>query len=69
MSAVATNDHRREVRERHFPPAEFQRVMLLIHKGRITGTLMLDLHQGGIRNIRLHEEQTIGIDDIPQNNP
>jgi hypothetical protein len=62
--AVVTNERRREVRERQFPPDEFQRVMLLIHESRVTGTLMLDLQQGGIRNIRLHEERAIRIGDV-----
>jgi hypothetical protein len=47
--------------ERFFPPAQFQQVMLLIHEGRISGSLILDLHQGSIRNIRLQEEQAIRI--------
>lgn len=64
MSATATTiteskDHRSIIRERHFSVSDYERVMLLIHESRTTGTLMLDLRQGGIAGIRLREEQKI----------
>lgn len=64
MSATATTlteskDHRTVIRERHFNVRDYERVLLLIHESRATGTLMLDLKDGGIAGIRLREEQKI----------
>jgi hypothetical protein len=57
------SDRHRVMRERVFEPAQLQSVFLLIHESRTTGTLLLDLHQGGIRNIRLQEEQPLQLDE------
>jgi hypothetical protein len=47
------------VRERTFPPAELERVLLQMHESRATGTLMLDITQGALNSIRFREEHKI----------
>jgi hypothetical protein len=47
------------VRERTFSPDDFQRLMLLLQEERATGTVLLDLNCGGVRNVRFREEQKI----------
>lgn len=45
--------------ERHFEPRELPYVMQLIHEGRLTGTLSIDMHQGAAGTIRFIENKKI----------
>ena len=47
------------VRERTFSPDDFQRLMQMLLEERATGTVLLDLNQGGVRNVRFREEQRL----------
>lgn len=38
--------------EHTFPAAEFERALLTLHETRATGTLMIDLSQGGVCSVR-----------------
>lgn len=62
MSATSTiilKEHQRIVRERTFRVQDYERLLMMIQDERVTGTLMLDLNQGGIASIRLREEEKI----------
>lgn len=54
-TATPLTENNHHVRERIYEPSELERVMQMIHESRATGTLMLDISQGGLRNIRFHE--------------
>ena len=58
---VHTNDRHVVRREREFPPSRIHEVFLKVQEERISGTLLLDLRDGGIRNIRLQEETSMNI--------
>jgi hypothetical protein len=72
MSAIATvanevpthrTDTHRLVRERTFPPSTpLHELLMYIRKIKGTGTLMIDLNQGGIGSIRFCEEQHLTFD-------
>jgi len=59
QSLTPSNEKQLLVRERLFPPSEFEKVLLLIHEERFTGTVTLDCSQGGLCSIRMLEEQKI----------
>ncbi len=58
-AATPEREHNHVVRERVFLPAEFERVMLMLHESRATGTVMLDINQGGLCLIRFREEKKV----------
>ena len=58
-TAVHTKENKHEVRERVYPPSEFERVLLMIHEERLVGQVILDVTQGGVRNIRVLEEHKV----------
>jgi hypothetical protein len=68
MSTIATHIQEKNhvVRERVFPPSEFERVMMMVSESRLTGTIMLDCAQGGVCNIRVVEEQKV---TFPKDSP
>jgi hypothetical protein len=47
------------VRERVFVATELEKVLLLIHEERFTGTVSLDCNQGGLCAIRMQERQKV----------
>jgi hypothetical protein len=47
------------VRERTFPPSELERILLMVHEERLTGTVTLDINQGGLCAIRVKEQQKL----------
>lgn len=47
------------IRERIFQPHQLEHVMQELHESRATGTLMLDITQGGLCCIRFREEKKI----------
>jgi len=53
------NEKQLLVRERLFIPAELEKVLLLIHEERFTGTVTLDCSQGGLCAIRMSEQQKL----------
>jgi hypothetical protein len=61
MSTFATpvQENNHAVRERIYSPAEFERVLLMVHESRLTGQVILDCAQGGVCNIRVREEQKL----------
>lgn len=54
-----TDESHRLVRERVFPPSEFERIMLLVQEERFTGTVTLHCSQGGVCSIQMHEQQKL----------
>jgi hypothetical protein len=54
-----TNETHRLVRERCFLPSELERVLLLVHEERFTGTVTLDCSQGSLNMIRMNEQQKL----------
>ncbi len=50
------------VRERNFPSSELMQVIQYLRSEKATGTLTLNLSQGGINRIRFREEQDIRYD-------
>lgn len=42
--------------ERTFPADQFERALLTLHEDRATGTLMIDLSQGGVCSVRFFGE-------------
>ena len=54
-----SNEKQLLVRERIFPPSDFEKVLLLVQEERFTGTITLDCTQGGLCNIRMSEQQKI----------
>ena len=59
MDALLPHTDERIVRERVYPPTELERVLLLMHESRATGTLMLDISQGALNSIRFREERKL----------
>lgn len=56
-SFLASKEGLRTIREREFSPSQLQNVLLLVHEERLTGQVILDINQGGLCTIRLHEEK------------
>jgi hypothetical protein len=54
---LVTREDQTIVRERVFAADDFQRVMLLILEERLSGQVILDCNQGGVRNVRIIEQQ------------
>jgi hypothetical protein len=52
-------EHNHVIRERIFQPHQLEHVMQELHESRATGTLMLDISQGGLCTIRFREEKKI----------
>jgi len=56
-SPVATEEKQRIVRERRFPPSvPLMELLQYLRQTKGTGTLMIDLHDGGVGGIRYCEE-------------
>jgi hypothetical protein len=49
------------VRERTFLPSDFARVMQLILEERLSGQVILDCNLGGVRNVRIIEQQKLEV--------
>lgn len=47
------------VRERRFPASELSSVLSSLRDSRSTGTLLIDMNQGGVGTIRFREEHPI----------
>lgn len=56
-ATLATREGMRTIREREFPAAQLSNILLLVHEERFTGQVILDINQGGLCTIRLHEEK------------
>jgi hypothetical protein len=62
MTPSPVTDNATIVKEQSYAPADFAAVMLHLHESRATGTLCLDLRQGGVGSIRFVEERRISSD-------
>ena len=58
-TAITHADAHHVTRERHFPADQFERVLLMVHEERLTGQLIIDINQGGVASIRLHERKKL----------
>ncbi len=47
------------VRERIYPPSQLAEVMQHLHESRATGTLSIDVREGGIGSVRFTETQKL----------
>lgn len=51
------------VRERTYEAADLMHIIMQLRNERSTGTLRINLSQGGIVNVQFHEKQPIPLDD------
>ena len=49
------------VRERTYRPSQLAEVMQSLHESHATGTLSIDIHEGGVGSVRFTETQKLAI--------
>ena len=64
LPAVIPRESFTLVRERTYEAADLMHIIMQLRNERSTGTLRINLSQGGICNITFHDKQPVPIDDL-----